>query len=69
MGWNRMGSRKGGREILRLSTTTRDKSSFQEEEDDDCFVKTIEFVCADFLILVCKRGYCNMLALALSHTN
>lgn len=31
--------------------------------------KTIEFVCADFLILVCKRGYCDMFALALSHTH
>lgn len=43
-------------------------SSLEEEkEDNDCFVKTIEFVCADFLY-VCERGDGIMLALFLSLT-
>lgn len=32
-------------------------------------LKTIEFVCADLFICVCKRGDGNMLALALSLTH
>lgn len=32
------------------------------------FLKTIEFVCADFFIFVCERGDCKVLALSHTHT-
>lgn len=44
-----------------------DKSSLK---DDDCFFETIEFVCADFFIFVCKRGRLRYAcSFSLSHTH
>lgn len=68
------------REILKLSTTTRGyifffflPSSFLEEkEDNDCFFleegENDRVRLRGLIYSVCKRGDCNMLALALSHT-
>lgn len=71
---------EGGREILKLSKTTREyiffflsSSSFLEEkEDDDCFFAKGENdrVRLRGLIYLCVRGGdCDMLALALSLTH
>lgn len=71
-GWDEMememGLREGGGDE-NFRRPRGDKSSFQEEEDDDCFVKTIEFVCADFFIFVCERVDCKVLALSPTHTH